>query len=165
DQPLEIQRGFHMLKQVNDEYGRGTEWTYYDSKLHPVDKNKHCFVIRQEYDESGKLTEQDCFDYAGEGVPPTFAAFKIPIERFQYDRFGNESDYRMFVSPTEPMNSNKGRHEIRSTSDEFGHVVSERYYDRDGHPVEVDGFHAIERKYNDSSLVEVRYLDARNLPL
>ena len=147
----ELSDGRHMIISLRNELGQETERFIYraDGKTMIRHIVKEYVMTGRNF---GKIKSIETFNpVLTPSVDPTTGAFKSVYE---YDSYGNQSDVRFFDADNEPCSCIAGWHHLKRSYDEFGHLLSEEFFDFDikEKPCLFHGFHKILRAYNSYGL-------------
>ncbi len=163
---------------------------FYDAKGNPMNLTDKLFATRKiEYNRNGQIIRESYFDLDGQPVLSSYgyaahtfeydderhivielfygtdgkatadSAGHVEIKR-QYDDRNNLIRESYTDGNGALVQSDSGFSEIHFGYDAYDHVISESYWDEKGNPAMCNGYHRIEKEYNENmELVEERKYD------
>ena len=151
---------YSCISSEYDNYGRVVRQYFYDKNGSPTDPNAMVPEGAVQYDRRGNIIYLASFDGKGKLImnPKTGWSFM----KMEYDNKDNMLWSAYFDEKERPMRCKEGYHKIVKSYTVANKQESESYYDTDGKPMLINGYHKEVYKYNDNQqCVELLYLGIR----
>ena len=152
--------GFCSASVMYDKNGNISECCYYGADDLPCFNSKGFHKMEWLYNEKGDVVEEAY--YGLDGLPCFDEDGRHKIKRdYSYSRNGKKIRCSVFDVLDKPCNDYNGISIVLITEDNFGNILEEIYFDKDGVPVEgSEGFFKKESKYDSNgNLIQERYYD------
>lgn len=189
NEPFQFPDGLSIIRREYDENGNILADSYYDAEENLIRRTIGYSSFHREYDDFNRLIKESYFDENGNPTCNTsgYAAFTRDLDSHgwilresyldeqgdpaslsvgyssvirEYNPYGSVIREIYLDKDNNPVQRDTGYAEFRRDYDKYKRLVSESYWDEKEEPAEFDGYHRIEREYdNQGNVVEERTYD------
>jgi YD repeat-containing protein len=155
-QPVAIEDyKYASYTKKRDELGRIIEYTYWGPDNLPTTDEDGIYIQRYKYNDLGRIIEVSNHGQYGE---PILSIEKWHLEKWKYDQRGNPIEYSYYGIKGEPISAlriyksgtqEKDPHKTINTYDQFNQLTDKKFYNENGRPVEIHGFHHYHNVYDE----------------
>lgn len=193
--PTNCEDGYAAIARQYDNYGNVTQESWFDTQGNPIpDPDCGAYYIRYTYNENGYHERTEYLDAQGVLAKNKtgYAVQHLLLDRLgrilreenldeagnfvlrndgyaigegSYDPFGNRTVISVFDENGEPCYHTAGFSRVENVY-ENGKKVSQKYFDVDGSPMLIDGYHEIRYDYDDmGNEIRRSYFDTEGNPV